>query len=102
MAVVGFIILVIVIGILSTYGLNGTLWGLWISILWLNITIVVFAFGAQNQNTAVYLALRGTRDESQFTEKVLKRIDQYKRLGLIEDHKEEDAKKEARASGVNE
>ena len=92
MAFAGFFVLVFVIGILSVSGLNGTLWGLWISIVWLNIAMVVFTFGAQSQNEAVYLALRGTRDDSQFTEKILKRIDRYKGAGLIKD---DDRKKES-------
>jgi hypothetical protein len=43
---------------------GNVLWGLWISIFWLNTTVFVLAFGANNRLTAIYLALRGTRDES--------------------------------------
>jgi hypothetical protein len=51
---------------------QNVLWGLWISIFWLNITVFVLAIGANNQLTAIYWALRGTKDESTFSLKVNK------------------------------
>jgi len=79
MGTFGSIASVILVGFPSTYGLIGTLWGLWIIIFWMNATLIILAFGAEAQNTAVFLALRGTRDESQFTEKVLRRLDELRR-----------------------
>jgi uncharacterized membrane protein len=79
MGLLGFVASVILVGFLSTYGLVGTLWGLWIIIFWMNIALVVLAYGAEAQRTAVFLGWRGTRDESQLVEKVLKRLDELRR-----------------------
>ena len=68
LATVGLLISVLVTGFLSTYGLNGTLWGLWITLFWLNITTFILAAGVNNRVTAIYLALRGIRDESRFSQ----------------------------------
>src|SRR5439155_909701 len=55
---------------LSTYGSNGTRWALWIMSFWLNITTFILAYGSSSQLTAIYLAIRGTRDESWFSSRI--------------------------------
>src|SRR3989442_3363956 len=70
LAIIGLFASVLVVGFLSTYGLNGTLWALWIMIFWLNTTTFLLAYGSSSQLTAIYLALRGTRDESGFSSRI--------------------------------
>jgi MFS family permease len=86
MGLLGFIASVILVGFLSTYGVVGTLWGLWIIIFWMNIALVVLAYGAEAQRTAVFLGWRwrGTRDESQLVEEVLRRLDEIEKARSIE------------------
>src|SRR2546421_11147009 len=70
LAIIGLLASVLVVAILSTYGSNGTLWALWIMIFWLNITTFILAYGSSSQLTAIYLAIRGTRDESWFSSRI--------------------------------
>jgi len=73
LAMVGFFVSIFVTGVSTATGNpQNVLWGLWISIFWLNITVFVLAIGANNQLTAIYWALRGTKDESTFSLKVNK------------------------------
>ncbi len=65
LAMIGFFVSVFATGFAQASG--NVLWGLWISIFWLNITVFILAFGANNRLTAIYLALRGTRDESKLS-----------------------------------
>jgi hypothetical protein len=65
LAVIGLFVSVFATGLAQASG--NVLWGLWISIFWLNITVLILAFGANNRLTAIYLALRGTRDESRLS-----------------------------------
>jgi len=62
LAMIGLFVSVFATGFAQASG--NVLWGLWISIFWLNVTVFILAFGANNRLTAIYLALRGTRDES--------------------------------------
>jgi uncharacterized sodium:solute symporter family permease YidK len=66
LAMIGLFVSVFATGLAQASG--NVLWGLWISIFWLNITVFVLAFGANNRLTAIYLALRGTRDESRLSD----------------------------------
>jgi hypothetical protein len=65
LAMIGLFVSVLATGFAQASG--NVLWGLWISIFWLNITVCILAFGANNRLTAIYLALRGTRDESKLS-----------------------------------
>src|SRR6267378_1077083 len=68
LAMMGFFVSIFVTGVSTATGNpQNVLWGLWISIFWLNITVFVLAIGANNQLTAIYWALRGTKDESTFS-----------------------------------
>jgi hypothetical protein len=66
LALLGFFVSVFVTGFSTATG--NVLWGLWIALFWLNITVFFIAYGASRHLNAINLALRGARDESRFTE----------------------------------